>query len=190
MRSRRDGGTVIPLILLSVLLAGLLVTAGTAASAAFLAQRDLAGVCDGAALAGAAAVDRAAVDRAAVDPERAVPDGTVPDPAVPHPAVQEPAVPHSAVQEPAVPDPAGAVDRALPLDPRAVTVATERYRARAGKPGLALRAGTDGHTVTVVCRRTVRIPFGAVLGRAGGLERTAVARARSAVLPRADRPST
>ena len=185
MRSRRDGGTVIPLILLSVLLAGLLVTAGTAASAAVLAQRDLAAVCDGAALAGAAAVDRAAVD-----PDRTVPHPAVPERAVPPPAVPERAVPHPAVPEPAVPDPAGAADRALPLDPRAVAVATERYRARAGKPGLDLRAGTDGRTVTVVCRRTVRIPFGAVLGRAGGLERTAVARARSAVLPRADRPST
>ena len=58
-----DRGTVLPLVLLSFLLAGLLVTAGTAASAAFLAQRDLAGVCDGAALAGAAALDRAALAR-------------------------------------------------------------------------------------------------------------------------------
>jgi hypothetical protein len=133
--SRRDDGTVIPLTLLSFLLAGLLVTAGTAASAAFLAQRDLAGVCDGAAVAGAAAVGRGAVDSGI-----------------------------------------------LPLDPAAVTAATERYRTRAGKPGLALRAGTDGRTVTVECRRTVRIPFGAVLGKGGGLEGTAVARARSAVL--------
>jgi hypothetical protein len=37
--------------------------------------------------------------------------------------------------------------------------------------------------VSVECRRTVRIPFGAVLGKAGGLERTAVARARVTVLP-------
>ncbi|HZB48724.1 MAG TPA: hypothetical protein VE547_06475, partial [Mycobacteriales bacterium] len=65
--ARADGGTVLPLLLLGFLLGGLLVTAGTAASAAFLAQRDLAGVCDGAALAGAAALDRAALDRAALD---------------------------------------------------------------------------------------------------------------------------
>ena len=134
--SRRDDGTIIPLVLLSFLLAGLIGTAGTAASAAFLAQRDLAGVCDGAALAAAAGVDRGGID-----------------------------------------------DDALPLDPSAVRAAAERYRGRAGKPGLALRARTDGRTVTVECHRTVRIPFGAVLGRAGGLERTAVARARAAVLP-------
>jgi hypothetical protein len=134
--SERDAGTVIPLVLLSLLLAGLVGTAGTAASAAFLAQRDLAGVCDGAALAAAAAVDRGAID-----------------------------------------------DETLPLDPSAVRAAADRYRRRAGKPGLALRARTDGRTVTVECRRTVRIPFGAVLGKAGGLERAAVARARPAVLP-------
>lgn len=159
MSSHRDDGTVIPLTLLSFLLAGLLVTAGSAASAAFLAQRDLAGVCDGAALAGAgAAVGRgAAFAGAAAGPGAALAGGAAGR---------------------------GAADGGiLPLDPAAVTVATERYRARAGKPGLALRAGTDGRTVTVECRRTVRIPFGAVLGKSGGLQRTAVARARCAVLP-------
>jgi len=134
----REAGTVIPLVLLSVLLAGLLVTAGTAASGAFLAQRDLAGVCDGAALAGAAAVDRTATGRTG--------------------------------------------GGALPLDRAAVRAAVARYGARAGRPGLALAATTDGVTVTVECHRTVRIPFGAVLGRAGGLDRTAVARARTVVL--------
>ena len=138
--SRGDDGTVIPLVLLAFLLAGLLVTAGAAASAAFLAQRDLAGVCAGAALAGAAVA-------AVTGDQDAVGGGT------------------------------------LLLDPAAVAAATERYRTRAGRPGLALRAATDGRTVTVECRRTTRIPFGAVLGKGGGLERTAVARARSAVLP-------
>lgn len=141
--SRSEDGTVIPLVLLSVLLAGLLVTAGGAASAAFLAQRDLAGVCDGAALAAATAVQGATVD------------GDI-----------------------------------LLLDPAAVTSAVERYRTRAGRPGLVLVAATDGRTATVECRRTTRIPFGAVLGRGGGLERTAVARARSAVLPTGRSPST
>jgi hypothetical protein len=135
--SRADG-TVLPLVLLSFLLAGLLVAAGTAASAAFLAQRDLAGVCDGAALAGAAAVDRTAI---------------------------------------------GGSTRALPLHPPAVLAAVEEYRTRAARPGLVLAATTDGVTVTVSCHRTVRVPFGAVLGRPGGLERSAVARARAAVLP-------
>ena len=73
MRSE-DAGTVIPLVLLCFLLAGTLVTAGIAASAAFLAQRDLAGICDGAAVAAAAG----AVDRTAL---AARPDG-VPGPAL------------------------------------------------------------------------------------------------------------
>lgn len=140
MSGARDGGTVLPLVLLGFLLAGLMVTAGTAASAAFLAQRDLAGVCDGAALAGAAALDRAALAGA----------------------------------------PAGA---GLPVDAAGVVAAVEDYRLRADRPGLRLEPGTDGATVTVVCRRTVRIPFGAVLGAASGLDRTAVARARTALLP-------
>lgn len=135
--SRGDGGTVLPLVLLGFLLAGLLVTAGAAASAAFLAQRDLAGSCDGAALAAAA----------------------------------------SAVHGPTV------EGDALPLDPVKVAAAAERYRLRAGRPGLVLAASTDGRTVTVRCRRTVRIPFGAVLGKPDGLPRTAVARARSVLLP-------
>ena len=139
-----DRGTVLPLVLLSFLLAGLLVTAGTAASAAFLAQRDLAGVCDGAALAGAAALDRAALAR-------------------PRPGT----------------DGVGG----LPLDRAEVAAAVGSYRHHAARPGLVLTAGTDGRTVTVTCRRTVRIPFGAVLGKAGGLDRTAVARARTALLP-------
>ena len=140
-----DRGTVLPLVLLSFLLAGLLVTAGTAASAAFLAQRDLAGVCDGAALAGAAALDRAALAR-------------------PRPG-------------------ADGVGPGLPLDRAEVAAAVGSYRHHAARPGLVLTAGTDGRTVTVTCRRTVRIPFGAVLGKAGGLDRTAVARARTALLP-------
>jgi hypothetical protein len=126
---------------LSVLLAGTLVTASTAASAAFLAQRDLAGLCDGAALAAAAAVDREALRQ-----------GRVP-----------------------------AAD-ALPLDPVAVEAAVRRYRQRVDRAGLTLAAGTDGRAVTVTCRRTVRVPFGAVLGSPDGLDRTAVARARPALL--------
>jgi hypothetical protein len=174
----RDDGTVVPLVLLSFLLAGLLVTAGTAASAAFLAQRDLAGVCDGAALAGAAAVDRAALDRADVgrapaDVGRAAADRA--------PADRAPA--DRAAADRTAADRSARRGAALPLDPAAVGAAVERYRERAARPDLVLTAGTDGRTVTVECRRTVRIPFGAVLGRGGGLPRTAVARARSVLLP-------
>lgn len=148
MSPTRDAGTSTPLVLLCFLLAGTLVTASTAASAAFLAQRDLAGVCDGAAVAAAAgAVDRAALDRIPPD------------------------------------DDTGRTRAVLPVDPAAVAATVQRYRDRAGRQGLVLTATTDGRTVTVTCRRTVRIPFGAVLGRADGLQRTAVARARSPLLP-------
>ena len=172
MRSE-DAGTAIPLVLLCFLLAGTLVTAGIAASAAFLAQRDLAGICDGAAVAAAAG----AVDRTALA-------GAVPADAIPADAVPADAVPTGAAPAGAAPDGgAGGEATALPLDPAAVAAAVEDYRGRAGRDGLALAATTDGRTVTVTCRRTARIPFGAVLGRPGGLQRTAVARARSPLLP-------
>lgn len=161
MSGARDGGTVLPLVLLSFLLAGLMVTAGTAASAAFLAQRDLAGVCDGAALAGAAALDRAALAGTTI---AGMPTGSAPTGGAPTGGA-----------------PTGGAG--LPVDAAGVAAAVEDYRLRADRPGLRLEPGTDGATVTVVCRRTVRIPFGAVLGAAEGLDRTAVARARTALLP-------
>jgi len=135
----KDAGTAIPLILLCFLLAGTFVTASTAASAAFLAQRDLAGICDGAAVAAAAR----GIDRGAL----------------------------------------GGDGEGLPLDPAAVAGTVDRYRGQAGRDGLTVTATTDGRTVTVICTRTVRIPFGAVLGHPGGLARTATARARSPLLP-------
>lgn len=59
--ARDDRGTVIPLILGFALIA-LLVTLGvTVASIAFLAQRNLQGVCDGAALAASDSVDEGTV---------------------------------------------------------------------------------------------------------------------------------
>ncbi|HZB51635.1 MAG TPA: hypothetical protein VE547_21280, partial [Mycobacteriales bacterium] len=103
-----------------------------------------------------AALDRAALDRAALDRaalDRAAVRGTPPAP------------------------------RSLPVDERGMAAAVADHGRRSGRPGLRLAAGTDGVTVTVVCRRTVRIPFGPVLGAAGGLDRTAVARARTALLP-------
>jgi hypothetical protein len=54
-----DRGTTIPLIMMSFLMAGTFVCGSIAASAAFLAQRSLAGICDGAAIAAASAFDRA-----------------------------------------------------------------------------------------------------------------------------------
>ena len=69
---RRDAGTITPLIAGAVVIAWLVATA----SAAFLAQRDLAGFCDGAAVAAAAAATMPDADGdPALDPERV--DGEV-----------------------------------------------------------------------------------------------------------------
>lgn len=54
-RAGREGGSVTPLVLLSVLLALLLIAGATTASSAFLAQRDLQAWCDSATLATASA---------------------------------------------------------------------------------------------------------------------------------------
>jgi hypothetical protein len=51
---------MIPMIILCFTVAGLIITGSIAAGGAFLAQRDLESVCDGAAIAGAQALDRAA----------------------------------------------------------------------------------------------------------------------------------
>ncbi|HVD28233.1 MAG TPA: hypothetical protein VNC79_06995, partial [Mycobacteriales bacterium] len=81
-------------------------------------------------------------------------------------------------------------DQALRLDPARVRSIVARPSAMPGST-MSATATTDGRTVTVVCRRTVRIPFGAVLGHPDGLERTGVARARSRLLPPDEaRPST
>lgn len=175
MSGAGDGGTVLPLVVVSFLMAGLMVTAGTAASAAFLAQRDLAGVCDGAALAGAAALDRAALSGAAGD--GAPGDGAAGDGAAGDGAAGDRAVIGREAAEGS-----GAV-AGLPVSAAGVAVAVEDYRLRADRPGLRLDPRTDGATVTVTCRRTVRIPFGAVLGKANGLDRSAIARARTTLLP-------
>jgi uncharacterized membrane protein len=71
---------------------------------------------------------------------------------------------------------------ALPLSPDSVQQAVDDFAAKgfAGDAGgLALAADTDGRTATVTCHRTVRIPFGAAFGHADGLDRTALASARS-----------
>jgi hypothetical protein len=142
---------MIPLIVLCFLVAGLLGATSIAASAAFLAQRDLAGACDGAAVAAANAVSRAGI-------------GAAP------PVGQPPAGARGS------PDAA-----ALPLDADSVERAVARYQGDlgAGPSPIRMTAGTDGRAVTVVCRRTVRIPFGSLLGYANGLDRTATAHARS-----------
>ncbi|GAA1686663.1 hypothetical protein GCM10009765_40220 [Fodinicola feengrottensis] len=57
--SRSDEGSSVPLVLLFFVLALLLVAGTVAASAAFLAQRDLQSDCDGAAVVAANALDAA-----------------------------------------------------------------------------------------------------------------------------------
>jgi uncharacterized membrane protein len=55
---RGDGGSSLPFVLLCFLIAAFLVAGVTAASSAFLAQRDLQADCDGAAIAAASGIDR------------------------------------------------------------------------------------------------------------------------------------
>jgi hypothetical protein len=150
-----DAGTAIPLIMVSFLLAGTFVCGSIAASAAFLAQRDLAGICDGAAIAAANAFSRAG---AAGDPAgRSGGDLTT-----------------------GLSGPDGR--ESLPLDAEAVQRAVVAYRTRQlpdTGDSLSMTATTDGRVATVTCRRRVRIPFGGLLGYRDGLDRTVVARARS-----------
>jgi uncharacterized membrane protein len=54
---REDRGSITPLILVFFLIAALLVMGTTSAGSAFLAQRDLQSVCDGAAVRATGAVD-------------------------------------------------------------------------------------------------------------------------------------
>jgi hypothetical protein len=50
-------------------------------------------------------------------------------------------------------------------------------------PGTAATVRTGRTTVTVVCRRTVRVPFGVVVARPHGIRETATARAGTVVRP-------
>jgi hypothetical protein len=154
-----DRGTMIPMIIMCFLLAGTLVCASVAASAAFLAQRDLAGVCDGAAIAAASGVSRDRLGSPPVDAPDTHQDGG-----------------QDTADDGWDPD-AGV----LPLDADLVERALADYQSQASAAGspVLLTAETDGQLVTVVCRRTVRIPFGALLGYRNGLERVAVAHAQS-----------
>jgi len=60
-----DRGSITPLILLCFLIAALMVMGATAAGSAFLAQRDLQAVCDGAAVRAANAADESGAYSAA-----------------------------------------------------------------------------------------------------------------------------
>jgi hypothetical protein len=155
----RDDGTVIPLLVLGFLLAGTLLAASVAGSAALVAHRRLAADCDGAALSGAAALDRPALTTALPPP----------DPAGARPAAGEGV---------------GNADGTggLPVDPVTAGRAATAYLETVA-PGTGATVHTDRTTVTVVCRRTVRVPFGAVIARPQGIRETATARARTVVRP-------
>ena len=170
----RDDGTVIPLLVLGFLLAGTLLAAAVAGSAALVAHRRLAADCDGAALAGASAIDRASLDRSAL--------GAAPPAAAG--SADRTARPAAGNAGGAAPPATGTADGAgdLPLDPAAAARAATAY-LEAAAPGTAAAVRTDRTTVTVVCRRTVRVPFGAVIARPHGIRETATARAGTVLRP-------
>jgi Flp pilus assembly protein TadG len=142
--------------MLCFLMAGTFVCGSIAASAAFLAQRDLAGICDGAAIAAANGFSR----RAAAGDAASQADGPDSLP-LDEQAVQRAVAAYRLHQLPA--------DGAGPAD----------GTGRADRGALSITVTTDGRVATVTCRRRVRIPFGALLGYRDGLDRTVVARARS-----------
>ncbi len=135
-----DRGSITPLILLFFAIAALLVMGTTTAGSAFLAQRDLQAVCDGAAVRAADAVDEPGAYR-------------------------------------------NGGHGALPLSEESVRTAVADYQARgyAGDPTLTMAASTDGQQVTLSCHRLVQVPFGAVFGRAAGLDRDARSSARAPI---------
>ena len=72
------------------------------------------------------------------------------------------------------------LDEALPL--AGVQQATESYLAHdPGRAGVSIRASVapDGRTVTADCHRHTRLAFGAVIGKADGIDQHATAHARS-----------
>jgi uncharacterized membrane protein len=72
------------------------------------------------------------------------------------------------------------LDEALPL--AGVQRAVESYLTRdPDRAGVSIRAAVaaDGRTVTADCRRHTRLAFGAVIGKADGIDQHATAHARS-----------
>lgn len=134
-----DRGSITPLILTFFVIGLLLVMGNISAASAFLEQRDLQAVCDGAAVRATSALDEYGA--------YAGPEGQT----------------------------------ALPLSDRSVQAAVAEYQQHGYSldPSLAMSATTDSQVVTVTCSRLVQIPFGAVFGKAEGLQRTAVSSARA-----------
>jgi uncharacterized membrane protein len=74
---RDDSGSIIPMILMAFVVAGLVIVGSVVAGSAFLAQRDLQSVCDGAAIAGAQALDDPEFYKSGVGSDGALPLGGV-----------------------------------------------------------------------------------------------------------------
>lgn len=72
-----DAGSMLPFVLLCFCLAALMVTGGIAASVAFLAQRDVQSLCDGAAVAAANGIDEPGYFGAAAARDVPLADATV-----------------------------------------------------------------------------------------------------------------
>lgn len=117
-RPTGERGSIAPLILLCFLLAALVVMGTAATSVAFLAQRDLQGECDGAALAGAGALDPVGAYGEAGVALDAVPTST---------AVAARAVAEQLAA--AAPGPRGAPQAVTESDGRSVTVTCRRVVA-------------------------------------------------------------
>lgn len=133
---------MLPLITVFVLIVVLMLMGMMAATGAFIAQRDLQGVCD----------ETAAAVASEVSPNKVYADGVPPE-------------------------------QALPLSPEAVAAAVEAHRVRffSHDPGLQMVGTSDGGVATVECHTKVKVPFGTVFGKGGGVERDAVSAIRSPV---------
>lgn len=133
-----DRGSTIPLILGFFILALLMTAGAVAAGQAFVQQRDLQDVCDGAAAAGAAA---------GADINRGVPIGSAGS------------LRFANVQQ--------VVDDYLARDPSRNSV-----RITAG-------LSADARTLRLRCTQTLQIAFGAVFGRAAGVQHVATSSAQA-----------
>ncbi|MGH3545146.1 MAG: Tad domain-containing protein [Mycobacteriales bacterium] len=139
---RGDGGSMLPMIAVFVLIVVLMLMGVFAATGAFIAQRDLQSVCDETA---AAVASEANTDQ----PRSRLPDGS----------------------------------EVLSLDAEAVAVAVEAWRVEfySDDPGLQMVGTSEGGVAVVRCHTKVKVPFGAVFGKGGGVDRDAVSVVRSPV---------
>lgn len=150
-RARGDDGSMIPMIIMAFVVAATLISATTAAGSAFLAQRDLQSVCDGAALSGAEAIDFAATSTVSgTEPGSGDATGTAGY------------LPIGSVQ-------------------RAVGDYVEQADRDGGVEVSAQSALADDLTVSVTCHSHPHIALGSLFGYGEGIDRSADSSARSAL---------